>query len=902
MKKITLTFLLVMTVAFAQAQTVFINEIHYDNNGGDVNEGVEIAGPAGIDLTGWNLVPYNGSNGQQYSVTPLSGSIDDEGSGYGAVFFAIVGLQNGAPDGIALVDDLGTVIQFLSYEGTFAATNGPANGLNATDIGVSEVGTTPIGESLQLIGTGNVYTDFSWTGPVAESPGSINVGQTFTGGGAGNPPVISCPADIILDNIAGQCDAIANYAGTAIDPEDGDISGSIVYIPASGSTFSVGTTTVTLSVTDSDGNTVTCDFDVTVNDVEGPMVTCQDITVELDNNGMVTVAAIDAVASSSDNCGIASVEVSLPEGSLYSLIPDFFGPANNLARYEYNPITDAISLVDAPYGDTGTSSYSFDLNPTDGLVYLLADSPTTGNRALFLYDITTNTLGTEFGDVVSSTGATNPNAIAFATDGTLFVSFGNGRVNTLDIGTMTASAYAAPPNNGGGIGLGFDYDTNTLYYSNWNSGTGQVDLYSITPGTATLEFSFNLPSGCIGTAQGLEYVGNGKFVASTTFGCDEIYTIDLAAGTTTSILTPDGFEGEIKSLLFIQNVAPSIDFDCASVGENSVTIIVTDDNGNQATCTAVVTVEDNISPVIVCAGEASGPSVFINEIHYDNTGTDQDEAIEIAGPAGTNLSTYSLVLYNGNNGQEYDSLTLSGTIDDEGNGFGALNFPIAGIQNGSPDGIVLANNGTIIQFLSYEGSFTAVDGIATGLTSTDIGVSEPGSTPIGESLQLSGTGTYYSDFTWTGPTASSPGDVNSGQTYIPPTSSVYETILDSTTGTVTVNVADLLLSVDEACSYTVTTGGGTPVPGSITTLFATNNNGAQGGAVYFDLTVGPQDINLTDLDVNTADAGAFTLDVYTLVGTYVGNEGNAGAWTLSDTAAGTASGTPDTPSNAVLNT
>ena len=32
------------------------------------------------------------------------------------------------------------------------------------------------------------------------------------------------------------------------------------------------------------------------------------------------------------------------------------------------------------------------------------------------------------------------------------------------------------------------------------------------------------------------------------------------------------------------------------------------------------------------------PSVFINEVHYDNDGTDTGEAIEIAGPAGTDLS------------------------------------------------------------------------------------------------------------------------------------------------------------------------------------------------------------------------------------------------------------------------
>jgi len=39
--------------------------------------------------------------------------------------------------------------------------------------------------------------------------------------------------------------------------------------------------------------------------------------------------------------------------------------------------------------------------------------------------------------------------------------------------------------------------------------------------------------------------------------------------------------------------------------------------------------------------------VFVNELHYDNAGTDAGEAIEVAGPAGTDLAGWSLVLYNG---------------------------------------------------------------------------------------------------------------------------------------------------------------------------------------------------------------------------------------------------------------
>ncbi len=45
-------------------------------------------------------------------------------------------------------------------------------------------------------------------------------------------------------------------------------------------------------------------------------------------------------------------------------------------------------------------------------------------------------------------------------------------------------------------------------------------------------------------------------------------------------------------------------------------------------------------------------TVFINEFHYDDAGTDANEFIEVAAPAGTNMANYSIVLYNGATGSE----------------------------------------------------------------------------------------------------------------------------------------------------------------------------------------------------------------------------------------------------------
>ncbi len=172
---------------------VFINEIHYDNSGGDIGEAVEVAGDANTDLTGWSIVLYNGNNQQSYNTVNLSGSIPNQQDGFGTLDFAISGIQNGAPDGIALVDASNNLVQFLSYEGSFTASGGVADGVTSEDVGVSEPRNTLVGNSLQLSGTGSVYVDFSWEAASANTFATINTNQTFGGGG---PQVDAAPTVI----------------------------------------------------------------------------------------------------------------------------------------------------------------------------------------------------------------------------------------------------------------------------------------------------------------------------------------------------------------------------------------------------------------------------------------------------------------------------------------------------------------------------------------------------------------------------------------------------------------------------------------------------------------------------------------------------------------------------------
>ncbi len=158
---------------------VWINELHYENVSVDTGEFVEVAGTAGRSLEGWSIHGYNGATGATYASIALSGVIPNQAGCAGALAFDFAGLQNGAPDGLALVDAAGNLVQFLSYEGSFAASAGPASGEISEDIGVSQSSSTPAGASLQMSGQGWLYGHLAWSATEFDTRGQPNAGQTL---------------------------------------------------------------------------------------------------------------------------------------------------------------------------------------------------------------------------------------------------------------------------------------------------------------------------------------------------------------------------------------------------------------------------------------------------------------------------------------------------------------------------------------------------------------------------------------------------------------------------------------------------------------------------------------------------------------------------------------------------
>ncbi len=122
------------------------------------------------------------------------------------------------------------------------------------------------------------------------------------------PPSITCPSNIVTGNTAGQCSAVVTFMATAMDNCPGV---GVACAPASGSTFPVGTTTVTCTATDASSNTAMCSFTVTVNDTQAPSIVCPPTQVA--PPGVVNYPA----PTSSDNCAVMMTVCTPPSGSSF---------------------------------------------------------------------------------------------------------------------------------------------------------------------------------------------------------------------------------------------------------------------------------------------------------------------------------------------------------------------------------------------------------------------------------------------------------------------------------------------------------------------------------------------------------------------------------------------------------
>ncbi|HYO62310.1 MAG TPA: pectinesterase family protein [Pyrinomonadaceae bacterium] len=135
---------------------------------------------------------------------------------------------------------------------------------------------------------------------------------------ANTAPVLALPSDLTVEATS-AAGAVVNFTAGASDNEDGALNVNLSR--ASGSTFPVGATTVTASVTDSAGSTATGTFNVTVRDTTAPVfrsLTASPATITKANGKMTSVQIAAGVADAVDatpTTRIVSVTSNEPVGS-----------------------------------------------------------------------------------------------------------------------------------------------------------------------------------------------------------------------------------------------------------------------------------------------------------------------------------------------------------------------------------------------------------------------------------------------------------------------------------------------------------------------------------------------------------------------------------------------------------
>ncbi|MBI9042687.1 LamG-like jellyroll fold domain-containing protein [Lutibacter sp.] len=151
-------------------------------------------------------------------------------------------------------------------------------------------------------------------------------------------------------------------------------------------------------------------------------------------------------------------------------------------------------------------------------------------------------------------------------------------------------------------------------------------------------------------------------------------TVQLLADGTATILN-DAVNDESTDACGIVSYATDIkNFDCSNVGENTVTLTVTDEHGNFDSKTAIVTVEDNIKPVvntkpITVQLLADGTATILNDAVNDGS----TDACGIASYAtdiknfdcsnvGENTVTLTVTDKNGNRGSNTATVTVEDNI------------------------------------------------------------------------------------------------------------------------------------------------------------------------------------------------------------------------------------------------
>lgn len=416
-------------------------------------------------------------------------------------------------------------------------------------------------------------------------------------------PTITCPGNVTTnEDSAGSGGATVNYAA----PTTNGNCVNVVCFPPSGSRFSVGTTTVNCTATDSSNQTAPCSFNVTVN-ASTCFINCpDDTTVNESSPGSGSATVTYSTPAITGTCPSLTITCIPTSGSSF---PVGITQVNCTAR-------DQSSVVVATCGFTvtvnGSSSCSIvcppnitvaangtcppSNNPCATVNYA---TPTTSGICAAL-PVCTPPSGSSFGigTTIVHCSATDPGGNAASCNFTVVVTGGTPC-------TITCPSVAPQPSDAGGC-------TTVVTYPNPTT-TGSCG----DPGNPN-PWSCNPPSGSVfpvgtTTVNCSTDVGTACSFPVTVTGTDAVPPVITTCATPTFVLADSNCQGVVPNVTSdvdaTDNCTPTnlltitqnpVAGTLVGTGTTTITLTVKDANNNSTTCTTGFFVFEPTLPTALC--------------------------------------------------------------------------------------------------------------------------------------------------------------------------------------------------------------------------------------------------------------------------------------------------------------
>jgi gliding motility-associated-like protein len=515
---------------------------------------------------------------------------------------------------------------------------------------------------------------------------------------------------VTTQNITVQLDASGNATITATQVNNGSADNcSVASMSIDNSTFNcsnVGTNTVTLTVTDGSGNSNTGTATVTVEDNVAPTVVTQNISVQLDGTGNATITAAQIDNGSSDACGIASMSLDISAFTTANIGTNTVTLTVTDVNGNSNTGTATVTVQDnvPPIVVTQDITIQLDASGNASITATQIDNGSTDNIAIASMSLDITTFN------CSNVGA---NTV------TLTVTDNNGNSST-GTATVTVQDNIVPTVTTQNITIQLDASGNTSITTTQidNGSTDACGIASMSLDNTSFNCS-NVGANTV-TLTVTDVNGNANTSTATVTVEDNIIptvvTQDITVqlnGSGNATITAAQIDNGSSDACGIASMSLDItSFTTANIGPNTVTLTVTDINGNSNTETAIVTVGDNVPPTVVtqnmtvqldASGNASITPAQIDNGSSDNAGIASmslDNDAFTCAHIGANTVTLTVTDVNGNSNTGTAIITVvdnlapnvaTQNITVQLNASGNASITAAQIDNGSTDNCGVAS-------------------------------------------------------------------------------------------------------------------------------------------------------------------------------------------------------------------